>query len=247
MYAALRGSADDPVLATLIPRAAERYVATSITAWEFARGKLRGDPVYRQVISAGWLPSGGTLVDVGCGQGLMLALLAEGRCLARSGRRPAGFSPPVFDRLVGIERRARVAHLARQALGSDADIVEQDARMLSAGSCRAVLFFDVLHMMPADDQEALLTAMASALEPGGVILVRDADASAGWRFGAVRTVNRLKAIASGAWRQPFYFRSNADWLSCFRRLGFDADARPMADGTPFANVLFRLTVRRQFS
>ena len=32
-----------------VRRAADRYVSTSITAWEFARGKLRGDPLYRTV------------------------------------------------------------------------------------------------------------------------------------------------------------------------------------------------------
>ena len=35
----------------LVRRAADRYVSTSITAWEFARGKLRGDPLYRTVLT----------------------------------------------------------------------------------------------------------------------------------------------------------------------------------------------------
>ena len=33
-------------------RAADRYAGASITAWEFARGKLRGDPIYRATLSA---------------------------------------------------------------------------------------------------------------------------------------------------------------------------------------------------
>jgi hypothetical protein len=86
--------------------------------------------------------------------------------------------------------------------------------------------------------------MTAALEPGGIILVRDADASAGWRFAAVRAGNRLKALLSGAWRQEFHFRTTLEWIECFARLGLDADVRSMGDGTPFANVLFRLTVRQ---
>ena len=244
-YAALRGPSDDPAFAALIQRASDRYVATSITAWEFARGKLRGDPVYRNALCGDLLPSGRALVDVGCGQGLMLALLAEARRQAGSGALPVGCSSfPQFDRLIGVEKRPRIARLARTALGPDAEILEQDAQSIATGSCSVVLFFDVLHLMSSDDQEAIVRAMAAALEPGGVILVRDADASAGWRFAAVRTVNRLKAFLSGAWRQEFHFRTTLEWIECFARLGLDANVRPMGDGTPFANVLFRLTVRQ---
>ena len=240
-YAALRGPSDDPEFAALIRRASDRYVATSITAWEFARGKLRGDPIYRRALCPDLLPSGRVLVDVGCGQGLMLALLAEVR---------QSSSCPQYDRLIGIEVRPRIARLARQALGSDAEILEHDAQSIAIGSlaiapCSAVLLFDVLHLMSAHDQEAIVTTMAAALEPGGVILVRDADASAGWRFTAVRAGNRCKALLSGAWRQRFHFRTRIEWIECFDRLGLDADVRPMGDGTPFANVLFRLTVRER--
>jgi SAM-dependent methyltransferase len=220
-------------------------MAASITAWEFARGKLRGDPIYRSALCGNLLPSGRALVDVGCGQGLMLALLAEARRQAGSGARPARRSSfPQFDRLIGVEKRPRMARLARLALGSEATILEQDAQSITTEPCSAVLFFDVLHLMSSDDQEAIVRTMVSALEPGGVILVRDADASAGWRFAAVRTVNRLKAFLSGAWRQEFHFRTTLGWLECFDRLGLDAAVHPMGDGTPFANVLFRLTVRQ---
>ncbi len=247
-YAALRGPSDDPAFAALIQCASDRYVATSITAWEFARGKLRGDPVYRNALCGDLLPSGRVLMDVGCGQGLMLALLAEAKRQAGSGARPVGCSSfPQFDRLIGVEKRPRIARLARKALGPDAEILEQDARSIATGSYSVVLFFDVLHLMSSNDQEAIVRAMATALEPGGVILVRDADASAGWRFAAVRTGNRLKAFLSGAWRQEFHFRTTLEWIECFARLGLDADVRPMGDGTPFANVLFRLTVRKDAS
>src|SRR5206468_9411141 len=67
-YATLRGSAGDADFVELVRRAADRYVEASITTWEFARGKLRGDPLYRAALFGRLLPSGGTLIDVGCGQ-----------------------------------------------------------------------------------------------------------------------------------------------------------------------------------
>ena len=242
-YLALGGGARDPFFDTLARAAADRYVTTSITAWEFARGKLRGDPLYRDVLLGGWLPSGGSLLDIGCGQGLMLALLAEAAVFERAGTEPTGRRLPRFDRIVGVELRPHRARLARAALGADAEILEFDARTISAGPCRVVLLFDVLHMMPPHDQDALLANAVGALEPGGVILVREADASAGWRFQAVKIGNRLTAITSGAWRQPLAFRTVGEWRECFSRHGLQVEGAPASAGTPFANHLFRLTAR----
>ncbi|HET7217762.1 MAG TPA: DUF2062 domain-containing protein [Vicinamibacterales bacterium] len=247
-YLVARSNGVEPWFADLLRRASDRYLSTGITAWEFAKGKLRGDPVYRAALAAGVLPSGGTLVDVGCGQGLMLALLAESREAWRAGRWPQErTAPPLFDALVGIETRARVAKMARRALDGAATIVEGDAREHVPSGARAILFFDVLHMMPGADQERLLSAVARSLEPGGVVLVRESDAAAGWRFLAVRAGNRLKAVVTGNWRQTFHFRTAAEWTACFERLGFRVRQQGADQGTPFANELFVLSGRDRAS
>lgn len=237
-WLAMRSGDRDPAFTGLVRRAADRYLSTGITAWEFARGKMRGDPLYRAVLSSDLLPSGGVLVDVGCGQGLMLALLAE--AARDQDRGAAARHLPVFDRLVGIETRPRVAAIARQALGEAATILTADARTAPLPRASAVLFFDVLHMLPAVDQEQLLGAASACLEPGGVILVREADAGAGWRFQTVRAGNRLKALLFGHWSQTFHFRSARAWTALFGAAGFQVEVRPAREGTPFGNVLFVL-------
>jgi hypothetical protein len=103
---------------------------------------------------------------------------------------------------------------------------------------RVVLFFDVLHMMPAADQEHLLKSTAALLDDGGMILIREPDAGSGWRFTAVRAGNRAKALLTGNWRQTFHFRTAKEWTGCLARLGFHVDVRAAGEGTPFANVLF---------
>jgi SAM-dependent methyltransferase len=240
-YAMSRASPDDEAFLALVRESSDRYITTSVTAWEFARGKLRGDPIYRAIVSGSLLPSGGTLVDIGCGQGLALALLADAGRRFREGTWPAQWNPPPqFEQRIGVELRSRTADVARKALEGDAEIIAADVRGLTQTRCRAALFLDVLHMMPTPEQEAVIAATAAALEPGGVILVREADASAGWRFMAVRVGNGLKAIAFGSWRQRFYFRTADQWVACFASQGLAASLQPMSHGM-FANVMFRVT------
>jgi uncharacterized protein (DUF2062 family)/SAM-dependent methyltransferase len=240
-YAALGRRYRDPDFIRLSAAAADRYLGSSVTAWEFARAKLRGDPVYRAVLSSGWLPSAGVLLDVGCGQGLLLALIAQAADDARDSQwPPAGWPPaPTELRLLGIELRPRAAELARYALGDAAEIQTGDARdAVFPEPLDVVALFDVLHLMDAATQAQLVTRIAAAMRPGGLLLVREADAGAGWRFRMVRLGNRLTAMVRGRWRPRFAFRTAAEWRAALAELGFEVAVAPMGDGTPFANVLF---------
>ncbi len=231
-----RGELDDVLMA-----AADRYLKGGIVAWEFARGKLRGDPIYREVLGGGVLTSGASLVDIGCGQGLTLAALAEARRRAAAGRWPEGVTaPPVFEKLTGVELRPRIAQLAASALEEEATIHTGDAAKMSIPPASAILLFDVLHMVSTAEQDALLRVLKEKLQPNGVILVREANAAAGTAFRFVRFGNRLKAIVTGNCRQRFAFRSAEEWERVFLALGFTSQVRDMSSGTPFANVLFIL-------
>jgi uncharacterized protein (DUF2062 family)/SAM-dependent methyltransferase len=244
-YSALGRRHRDPDFMRLTAAAADRYLGTSVTAWEFARAKLRGDPVYRAVLAADWLPSSGVLVDVGCGPGLLLALLAQAIDEAHAGQWPPdGWPvPPAALRLHGIELRPRAADLARYALGDAADIETadaRDARLPEAIDLAAI--FDVLHLMDRTSHGPLIARMAAAMPPGAILLVREADAAAGWRFRLVRLGNRITALCRGRWRARFAFRTAAEWQAELSGHGFDVSIASMGEGTPFANVL--LVARR---
>lgn len=242
-FAARRPTAD-PFFRQVTRRAADRYVDAGITAWEFARGKLSGDPVYRHAVEGPLAGATGTLVDLGCGQGLMLALVAETQATARTGAWPIGRPPaPAFTRLVGIETRPRVAGIAARALHDEAEVRTGDIRIEGVPPADVVLLFDVLHMVPMADQVSLLRAVHAALPPGGRVYIREADAGAGWRYQMVRFGNRVKALVTGNWRQTFAFRTRAEWLDTLASTGFVADVVPMGAGTPFGNVLIMATRR----
>jgi hypothetical protein len=122
-------------------------------------------------------------------------------------------------------------------LDGEAEIVTDDVRRRPLPRAHAILLFDVLNMMRAADQDALLAALLSSLEPGGILLVREADASAGWRFRAVRASNRLKAWLTGVSAREFHFRPLAEWRRWLEQAGLTVGTHPMGMGTPFANVL----------
>jgi len=206
--------------------------------WEFVRGKLRHDPVYFSLLRAGILPSEGRLVDLGCGRGLLLALLRTAREQAENGEYPTGWPPPPRLELFGIEGNRKIAEVARRALGDDARIDAADLRDAEQlPGARVILLLDVLHYLPTTAQEDLLARIAKALESGGLLLLRDADADAGWRFTATRIQERTCALARRHWRQRFHYRNQADWMTLLEKNGLAPTAEPMAQGTPYANVL----------
>jgi SAM-dependent methyltransferase len=231
-----------PEIAALREETARPYMDAGITHWEFVRGKLRYDPVYFSLLRQGLLPPAGSLLDLGCGRGIVFSLLLAARKLHGQGTYPQEWPPP--PRLVfrGIEGRPRAAEVARQALAGEAEIATADLRTSELPQADAILLLDVLHYLPAADQEPFLARVAAALAPGGVLLIRDADAGGGWRFTATRIQERLSALLRGHFRQRYHYRSAAEWRAILEGLGLTVDLHPMAMGTPYANVL--LAARR---
>lgn len=202
--------------------AAARYGTLGRFDRGFVRGKLRGDPVYREVILGGFLPESGVLLDLGCGRGILLAALRA----AGSGLR-----------LVGIES-GRAAEVARRALRREAEIVRADLRDAVLPPCDAAILLDVLHYLDRPTQEDLIDRAARALRPGGVLVVREADAGAGARFWGVRLSERVLACLRGRPFRTLRYRPKGEWGALLHAAGLEVESRPMGEGTPFANVLF---------
>jgi uncharacterized protein (DUF2062 family)/SAM-dependent methyltransferase len=228
----------NPRMETLLEEASFPYLECGMLDWEFVRGKLRHDPLYFNLLRRGFLPSEGRLLDLGCGRGILFSLLIAARGQVEAGQYPEDWAPPppglAFH---GIEGRPKVAAAAREALGEQAVIETGDLRAARFPPADAVLLLDVLHYLPAADQESLLAQAIEALQPGGVLLIRDADAAGGWRFTATRTQERFSALLRRHWGQRFHYRSAGEWGDLLKRLGLDVDVQPMGMGTPYANVL----------
>jgi uncharacterized protein (DUF2062 family)/trans-aconitate methyltransferase len=226
-----------PELEALLEEAACPYLKPGIFHWEFVRGKLRHDPLYFNLLRRGFLPSEGRLLDLGCGRGIVFSLVLGAREQLAKGRYPEGWAPPPRLTFHGIEGRSKVVEAACEALDGQAEIEIADLRTADFPQADAILLLDVLHYLAAADQEAVLSKAVSVLRPGGVLLIRDADAAAGWRFTAARFQERFSALVRRHWKQRFHYRSAAEWGELLKMSGLTVDVQPMGMGTPYANVL----------
>ena len=115
----------DPRHETLIAAAAASYLRIGLQAWKTADAKLRFDPVYRESIRRVEWPTEGRVLDLGCGRGLMLSVLA---------RHLDGRGGATALELHGIDCRPRMVRLARQALRGRATVEQADLMTVSAAA-----------------------------------------------------------------------------------------------------------------
>ncbi len=216
-------------------------------AWQFARGKLGRDPVFRSLLERGDLPAGARIVDIGCGQGLVASLCWALDAAVPAGGWPATWpAPPLGCRYTGIELmqrdvdRATAASMRRR---DGARLVCGDMRTTDLPPCDVVVILDVLHYVDHVAQEAVLTRVRDALQPHGRLLLRVGDQARAGGFRASQWVDRVVTMIRGHRVPPTFGRPLADWIALLQRLGFTVAPVPMSRGTPFANVLLRADLR----
>jgi SAM-dependent methyltransferase len=227
-----------PLHAALLNAACEPYRSAGRFAYYFARAKLRTDPVYRAILELGLLLGRARVLDLGCGQGLLAAWLRAAERCYECGSWPRAWPPaPRTLSTRGIELRARDVERARCALGSASEISQADIRSAAFGAADAVVILDVLHYMAPQAQLEVLRRVRAALPPRGLLLLRVGDAGGGLRFRYGQWSDKLVMLMRGHAIAAQHCRSVAQWRVLLRECGFDSEAKPMSQGTPFANVL----------
>ena len=228
----------------LLDAAPRPYLKAGFYPYFFARGKLKIDPIFMGLLRSGSIPDSARILDLGCGQGLVASLLLAAKGQHEKGLWPPGWPrPPVASKLMGIELDRQSAKWARKALGDRASVQTANLRDVPLPDADVVLLFDVLHYLSDADQLVLLEKIAHSLRDGGKLLLRVADAEAGWRFRLTRLVDHSTVLMRGRLSGSFFCRTIADWSNLLLRHGFRIERQPMSEGTPFANIL--LTAFRQ--
>ncbi|MHC5019700.1 MAG: DUF2062 domain-containing protein, partial [Planctomycetota bacterium] len=71
-----------------------RYLPAGILHWEFVLGKLKRDPVYKTLLRNGLFPDEGHLLDLGCGRGIVPAMVTGAKDAHAAGTWPAHWPAP---------------------------------------------------------------------------------------------------------------------------------------------------------
>lgn len=228
-------------LKSLRAEACRPFWAGGRFAFFHAWGKLGGDPIFRELLRRGLLPSGARLLDLGCGQGCLFAWLLAAQRLFERGHWPTGWPPaPSFRSLRGVELLPREVERAVATFAGRHPLVQVeqgDMTRVELGSVDAVTILDALHYVDHAAQERLLRRIRAALPPGGLFLTRVGDASAGWPFQVSNWVDRAVALARSHRPPHLYCRSLGEWQTLLAGLGFEVDTEPMSKGKTFANAM----------
>lgn len=196
-----------PEYAPLTPSGASRHArqlfadASAVQrAMQYFRPRIAPMGLLAQLV-----PAEASVLDVGCGCGLFLGLLA------RTGR---------ISRGVGIDADARAidcANLMRRRLPHPERIefvhAQADAPVRQ-GTFDVVSLIDLLHHVPPDRRRAVICQAAELVGPGGRLVVKDMAARPLWRA----TANRLHdLVLARQWIHHVDFDAVKEWL---HELGF---------------------------
>lgn len=227
-----------PFVKALTERAAAPYRPAGRFAWNFARGKLGGDPVFAGLLEYGLIPDHARILDIGCGQGLLASWLLSAKAMHDSGHWPPQWpAAPKPQSIHGIELMPRDVQRAQRALGNAATFTAGDMCKTEFGKADVVVILDVLHYVSIAAQNDVLRRIRDALAPDGLLLLRVGDAGAGLPFHISVWVDHVVTFVRGHRNARLYCRPLADWRAALTRLGFAVDTMAMNKGTPFANVL----------
>ncbi len=133
----------------------------------FVRARLWTAPL--QAI-ADQMPKG-RLLDVGCGHGVLTALLAHQRA----------------DRqVVGLDPDVRKTEWARASVGRLPNVSIESATLetlaqTQAGQFDAAAVADVMYLLPEEAWVGFLKAIRTLLKPGGALYLKEAEADGSWR------------------------------------------------------------------
>jgi len=209
-------------LARALAAATQRYAKTPRKFRYYALAKYRMDPCYRAL--AARIPAGSSVVDLGCGLGMLAVLLGE----LGQGRQALGID---WD-------EAKVAAGQVAAAGLPAVTLQRaDAREFVVPPCEVVTIVDVLHYYEPAVQTAILARAAAALRPGGLLLVRETDPARAGGARLTRSIERLM-VRLGWNRGPtVYYRPIEALHADLRALGLSSSQVEVAGATHPGNVL----------
>ena len=172
------------------------------------------------------LPEAGSILEVGCGHGLLSLHLA----LTSAGRKVTG---------IDVDReKLEAATAASDRAGLAATFEAVKGAALPDGPWDGIAIVDVLYLLSADDQRALLGACAERLTAGGVLAVKEMAPVPRWkaRWNVIQETATVKllAITEG---EELTFLPPLELASAMIASGLEVRERPLHRGYPHPHHL----------
>lgn len=200
--------------------AAQRFRSLGAHDRRFVAWKVRLDRLFNALLAEEL--GTGTVVDLGCGYGEVLALAAFG-----DERRE----------LYGCDLDAGRIDAARRAFADLHSRFEvADVRTCALPRAGLILLIDVLQYLEPAEQEELLRRCAAALEPGGRLILRVHDLDRGWMGHLTTGFDRVVFRAGGFRRRPVHL-AVAAYCRTLGDAGLAVREQPMRNRLPLVHSL----------
>jgi len=170
-----------------------------------------------------YLPDEGTVIDVGCGIGLFSLYYALG-------------APKLTIRGIDLNpNRVAMATAASKRLGIENVSYSKASAVGFApeGTVQGAYILDVLHHIPEDAVEPLVSALFSSLVPGGRLLIKDVDTQPAYK----RVFTHLLDIMMDP-RAPVRYWGSDELPELLSRVGFKVYRHCMVDYLPYPHILY---------
>ena len=164
------------------------------------------------------IPPEGTIVDLGCGHGVLANYMA-----LRSPKR----------RVIGFDQNAYRIEVARSIGLPNAEFRCGNLFEAEPVECETIVVADVLHHLRSfEEGEELLRRCCERLPPGGLLVVKEIAKRPLWKFLCTRPVDLV------FYPGRVYFRSREEFGEIFRRLGLSWEFVPLHRGRPLCHVMY---------
>jgi 2-polyprenyl-3-methyl-5-hydroxy-6-metoxy-1,4-benzoquinol methylase len=182
----------------------------------------------RRVAAA--VPPHGRILDLGCGHGLFVNLLA----LSSPERDVLGVDPSA-EKLRVASRSSHGLQNVRYLCGRIDDVPgpEQDRGF------DAITILDVLYLLPDGEKVAVLRRCRELLAPDGVLVLKTNDTRPRWKYGVVRLEEELMVRALGlTLGGQIHFRGIPEYTAMLRVAGFSSRVYKIDAGRPAPHRLY---------